>query len=58
MYDRHSLEILMKRCWFCEVKLLSASQSGIPDFGQDFLDVNPDGSAYKGCSLYCEARKP
>lgn len=58
MYDRHNLAMLMTRCGFCDIKFLSADRSDIPGFSQDGLDLNPDGSSYKACSLYCEGRKP
>ncbi len=58
MYDRYNLGLLLKRCGFSEVKFLTAAESDIPGFGSDFLDLNSDGTPYKSCSLYCEARKP
>ena len=57
MYDRHNLGTLMTRSGLCEVVFLQADRSEIPGFNKDLLDINPDGSAYKCCSLYCEAKK-
>jgi SAM-dependent methyltransferase len=56
MYDRHNLAALMTRCGFSEIVFLTADRSNILGFNQDLLDINPDGSAYKCCSLYCEAK--
>lgn len=57
MYDRHSLGMLMERCGFRQVVFHTAWTSDVPGFAADLLDVEPDGSAYKPCSLFCEARK-
>jgi predicted SAM-dependent methyltransferase len=57
MYDRHGLSLLLKRCGFADILFLSATRSQIPNFNEDFLDVEPDGQVYKPNSLYCEARK-
>jgi predicted SAM-dependent methyltransferase len=57
MYDRYNLAALMRRCGFLDVTFRTSKESAIPDFGEDFLDINPDGSVYKPFSLYCEAKK-
>src|SRR5262245_57057141 len=57
MYDRHGLSLLLKRCGFTDIVFLSATRSQIPNFNEDFLDIEPDGQVYKPNSLYCEARR-
>ena len=57
MYDRHGLSLLLKRSGFANLVFLSAARSQIPNFNEDFLDIEPDGQVYKPNSLYCEARK-
>jgi len=57
MYDRHSLEMLLRKSGFAAVEFLDAGTSGIAGFIDDHLDADPDGSPYKRSSLYCEAVK-
>jgi len=58
MYDRYSLKILLEEVGFSNIQFLSYNQSNIPNFNTFFLDINPDGTPYKGfSSLYCEATK-
>lgn len=57
MYDQYGLKLLMKECGFGDVRFLTFDQSAIPEFCNDFLDSNPDGTPYKNVSIYCEARK-
>jgi len=58
MYDRFSLSLLMKENEFTDVRFLEFNNSGIPEFNKYLLDINEDGTPYKGfSSLYCEAKK-
>lgn len=58
MYDRYSLKVLLEEVGFSNIQFLSYNQSNIPNFNTFFLDINPDGTPYKGfSSLYCEATK-
>jgi predicted SAM-dependent methyltransferase len=58
MYDRWSLRVLLESTGFHEVKVCTASESQISDFGRYRLDLNADGSVRKPDSLFMEARKP
>lgn len=58
MYDKYGLSLLMRECGFENVSFTDHAQSLIPEFVQDFLDHNPDGSPYKNGSIYCEATRP
>ena len=57
MYDRISLATLLRRLGYTDVRLLRHDSSGIVNWPQYGLDVNPDGSEYAPGSLYMEARK-
>ena len=57
MYDRYNLAQAMTRSGFSDVTFHTAQTSNIPQFQEDCLDVNPDGSVYKPTSLFCEARR-
>lgn len=57
MYDRYSLELLLKKVGFCDVKVCLASESRIPDFQSYSLDIMPDGRIRKADSLFMEASK-
>jgi ubiquinone/menaquinone biosynthesis C-methylase UbiE len=58
MYDRHSLAKLLKKAGFKNIKIMSYNKSSIPNFNNYFLDINEDGTPYKGCSsLYIECEK-
>lgn len=57
MYDRYSLVRLLRQAGFVDVKVCTADESRIPDFGKYSLDVL-GGSVRKPDSLYVEAVKP
>ncbi len=57
MYDRFSLERLLKQQGFIEVRICKTGESDIPDFSRYALDQS-DGQARKPDSLYIEAKKP
>jgi predicted SAM-dependent methyltransferase len=58
MYDRISMGQLMIRNYFNSIEFYEFNKSGIPEFNKYLLDINEDGTPYKGfSSLYCEARK-
>lgn len=57
MYDSFSLKRLLAQAGFIDIQEMSYNHSQIPDFNTYLLDINTDGSAYKGISsLYMEAR--
>lgn len=55
MYDRYGITTLMQEAGFADVSFRRFNESVIADFNEDYLDSNPDGSAYKNVSIYCEA---
>ncbi len=57
MYDRFSLKRLLEQAGFVNVKICSAGESRIPEYGKYALDVS-DGKARKPDSLYIESSKP
>ncbi len=57
MYDRHSLGVLLAQAGFCDIRVASALESRIPDFGQYHLDTTPEGKIRKADSLFMEAIK-
>jgi predicted SAM-dependent methyltransferase len=58
MYDRYSLTKLLKNSGFKDIKITSYNKSLIPHFNRYLLDINEDGTPYKGCSsLYIECKK-
>ncbi len=58
MYDRYSLRVLLEDVGFSNIQFLSYNESSIPGFNNFFLDINPDGTPYKGfSSIYVEAIK-
>lgn len=58
MYDEISLSSLLESVGFRNIKVLDYRTSSIPDFNSYKLDINADGSAYKGTtSLYIECEK-
>lgn len=58
MYDRYSIKKELVRAGFRDVRFMTYKNSQIPNFNSYYLDINQDGSPYKGCSsLYVEARK-
>ncbi len=58
MYDRYSVELLLRRAGFVNIKKCSAGESSIPRFNDYLLDREPDGSIRKPDSLFIEATKP
>ncbi len=58
MYDRHSLRIIFEKPGFTDIRFLDAYTSSIPNFKDELLDINLDGTPYKPGSLYCEGMKP
>lgn len=58
MYDRFSLQKLLKDTGFIDVKVCDAYKSDILNFSDYHLDVEPDGSIRKPDSLFIEAKKP
>ena len=57
-YDRYSLNKLLESCGFKDIRIMAYNESLIPNFNNYLLDINEDGSAYKGVSsLYMECRK-
>jgi predicted SAM-dependent methyltransferase len=57
MYDRFSLERLMRACGFDAPRVMSATASQIPNWGDYHLETAPDGAVHKPDSLVMEGRK-
>lgn len=58
MYDRYSLTRILKNTGFKDIEIMSYNTSNIPNFNSYLLDINEDGTPYKGeSSLYIEAKK-
>lgn len=57
MYDCYGLKRLFIEGGFRNVTDLPFNVSSIPDFNEDCLDSNPDGTSYKNNSVYCEGVK-
>ncbi len=57
MYDTYSLGKLLEQVGFSTVQVTDHHHSMIPQFNDDRLDINPDGSAYKANSIYVEGVK-
>jgi SAM-dependent methyltransferase len=55
MYDRYTLQCLLRETGFSDVAVCTESTSRVPDWQRFGLDVNPDGSPYIDHSLYVEA---
>jgi predicted SAM-dependent methyltransferase len=55
MYDTYSLGKLLEQVGFSTVEVTDHQHSNIPQFNDDRLDINPDGSSYKANSIYVEA---
>ncbi len=56
-YDRFSLHRLLTQAGFSDIQIMRYNHSQIPNFNAYLLDINADGSPYKGISsLYMEAR--
>ena len=58
MYDRYSLDKLLRNAGFVDVRVCRANESGIPCFNDFHLDILPNGLIRKPDSLFMEARKP
>lgn len=56
MYDRYSLDKLLKKLGMKDIKVVNAAQSRVDDWGKYDLD-RQDGSDYKPFSLIMEATK-
>jgi hypothetical protein len=57
MYDRFSLEQLLKDAGFSSIKMYDEKTSSIEGWNTWSLDVEPDGLPYKQGSIYVEAQK-
>ena len=57
MYDRYSLPLALRDAGFKNPKVVSATESQIPNWKDYNLDTEPDGSVYKPDSLFVEATK-
>jgi len=57
MYDRLSLDRLLKTAGFTQVRVCQATESGIEDFARYQLDADVDGRVRKPDSLFVEATK-
>lgn len=57
MYDRYSLPNLLYKIPFKDIEILDYKNSNIPHFNDYCLDINKDGTPYKGSSLYIECKK-
>lgn len=56
-YDSFSLHRLLSLAGFTDIQIMRYDHSKIPNFNTYLLDMNADGSAYKGISsLYMEAK--
>jgi len=58
MYDNYSLRLLLCNLGFTEIGQCSATESRIPNWGEYFLDADPDGFEHAPASLYMEGIKP
>jgi ubiquinone/menaquinone biosynthesis C-methylase UbiE len=58
MYDRFSLQLLLEKSGFINIKLQSATASYMSNWSSYNLDTEPDGSVCKPDSLFMEAIKP
>jgi predicted SAM-dependent methyltransferase len=58
MYDELFLQDVLQDVGFTDVRRMTADRSGIEDFAASGLDVEADGTPWKGVSLYMEARRP
>jgi predicted SAM-dependent methyltransferase len=57
MYDRFSLDRLLKRAGFVDVRICNATESRIPEYAKYSLDAL-NGAVRKPDSIYVEASKP
>jgi predicted SAM-dependent methyltransferase len=58
MYDRYSLKKLLLCAGFNDFRVMNAWESSIPDWNQQYLDVDENGRIYKPDSLFVEVKKP
>ena len=58
MYDEFSLTELLRGCGFVQICRVSPETSAIVGWKRYQLDAEPDGTPWKGVSLYLEARRP
>jgi hypothetical protein len=58
MYDRVGLSLLLQEHGFLNITVHQPHTSSIPNFNDDALDIDRDGTPYKRVSLYFEANKP
>lgn len=57
MYDEFFLRDVLREVGFQDIRRMTAQTSCIGDFAKYGLDVDPDGTPWKGVSLYMEARR-
>ena len=57
MYDKYSLPSLLETVGFSKIQILNEKTSKIPNFNDDYLDINSDETAYRKSSISCEAYK-
>ena len=58
MYDEFFLGDMLQVAGYVEPQRMTHLTSGIADWSRYGLDAEPDGSPYKGTSLYMEAKRP
>jgi SAM-dependent methyltransferase len=58
MYDRFSLDRLMRESGFIEIRQCDETSSRIGGWATFHLDTHPDGSPYKTNSIYMEGCRP
>ena len=57
MYDKYQLADILNAVGFSEVNFKEYNTSELSNFNSYLLDINEDGSPYKGVSsLYCECK--
>jgi hypothetical protein len=57
MYDELFMGDVLREAGFGEVVRQTAQTSGVPGFAAYGLDTQPDGTSWKGVSLYMEGRR-
>lgn len=58
MYDKYQLADILNAVGFSEVNFKEYNTSELSNFNSYLLDINEDGSPYKGVfSLYCECKR-
>ncbi|MBC6429494.1 hypothetical protein FM036_00860 [Nostoc sp. HG1] len=45
-YDSYSMKTLFEKVGFSDIKFLDAHTSDIPNFSDEVLDINADGTVY------------